>query len=62
MNVIDELEKIRCSFFGVSRKIKKGVVWISWRNMIASRDLGGLGVGSFREKILVYLQNGNDDF
>nr|GEX50686.1 RNA-directed DNA polymerase, eukaryota [Tanacetum cinerariifolium] len=52
VKVINELEKIRCRFFWGFKDDQKGVVWISWKNTIASRDLGGLGLGSFRAKNL----------
>ncbi|GKB38253.1 hypothetical protein Tco_0883195 [Tanacetum coccineum] len=52
VKVINELEKIRCRFFWGFKDDQKGIVWISWKNTIASRDLGGLGLGSFRAKNL----------
>ncbi|PWA77193.1 hypothetical protein CTI12_AA226660 [Artemisia annua] len=34
---------------------EKGMVWISWKKTIASRDMGGLGVGNLRAKNLSLL-------
>ncbi|PWA65580.1 hypothetical protein CTI12_AA332140 [Artemisia annua] len=31
------------------------MVWISWKNIMANRDFGGLGVGSIRSKNLSLL-------
>ncbi|GJW16498.1 hypothetical protein Tco_0020631 [Tanacetum coccineum] len=41
------METIRgCFFNGVDAKEKR-MTWVSWRNVLASKDKGGLGVSSF---------------
>ncbi|PWA54956.1 RNA-directed DNA polymerase, eukaryota, Reverse transcriptase zinc-binding domain protein [Artemisia annua] len=52
INVIDSLERMRSRFFWGFKEDEKGMVWISWKNTIASRDMGGLGFGSLRAKNL----------
>ncbi|GJX89544.1 putative RNA-directed DNA polymerase [Tanacetum coccineum] len=55
INVIDSLERIRNRFFWGFKEGEKGMVWISWKKAIASRDLGGLGISSLRAKNLSLL-------
>ncbi|GJT19888.1 RNA-directed DNA polymerase, eukaryota, partial [Tanacetum coccineum] len=47
LQVLNRMEAIRCRFFnGVDTKEKR-MTWVSWKNTLASKDKGGLGVLSF---------------
>nr|KAJ0187637.1 hypothetical protein LSAT_V11C900478780 [Lactuca sativa] len=46
IDVTEELEKIRRKFLWGGNEEKNKIHWVSWEKVIASKDLGGLGVGS----------------
>ncbi|GJY16384.1 hypothetical protein Tco_0386806, partial [Tanacetum coccineum] len=48
-------KRYRNKFFWGFKEGEKGMVWISWKRVIGSRDLGGLGISSLRAKNLSLL-------
>ncbi|KAJ9549144.1 hypothetical protein OSB04_021687 [Centaurea solstitialis] len=46
--VLDKLESIRRSFFYGGNEINKKITWISWKETLASKDQGGLEIGSLK--------------
>ncbi|KAL7591412.1 hypothetical protein Lser_V15G32700 [Lactuca serriola] len=48
IGVIETLEKIRRRFLWGGNENKQKIHWVSWEKIIASKDNGGLGIGSIR--------------
>ena len=46
--VLDKLESIRRNFFYGGDETKKKLAWISWKDTLAGKDQGGLGLGSLK--------------
>lgn len=44
--VLEELERIRMRFFWGADVGKKKMTWIAWKKTLASKEKGGLGIGS----------------
>ncbi|PWA46878.1 RNA-directed DNA polymerase, eukaryota, Reverse transcriptase zinc-binding domain protein [Artemisia annua] len=53
--VMDALERVRIRFFWGFKEGEKGLTWVKWKTVLASFDLGGLGVGSIKAKNLSLL-------
>lgn len=46
--MLEELEKLRRRFLWGDNDHKRKIHWVCWEKILASRDLGGLGVGSLK--------------
>ncbi|GJS86196.1 RNA-directed DNA polymerase, eukaryota, reverse transcriptase zinc-binding domain protein [Tanacetum coccineum] len=46
MSVLHRLESIRCQFFNGHDLNSKKTSWVKWKNVLASKEKGGLGVSS----------------
>lgn len=46
--VLNSLERLRSKFFWGVKEQEKKVSWIAWNDMIASKEAGGLGIGSLK--------------
>jgi len=49
MGVLESLEKIRRQFIWGGSDQKGGICWVTWEKITASKELGGLGLGSIRD-------------
>lgn len=47
--VIKKLEGLRRRFLWGGDLEKKGISWVSWKDVIAPKEIGGLGVGSIKD-------------
>ncbi|GKC54952.1 hypothetical protein Tco_1077697, partial [Tanacetum coccineum] len=52
IKIINALESIRARFFWGFKENSKGISWVKWNSILASRNVGGLGVGSLHAKNL----------
>ena len=58
VGVLKRLEAIRSKFFrGVDVDSRK-IAWFSWDKVIASKEVGGLGMSSFYAMIVPFFLNG----
>nr|GEX40764.1 RNA-directed DNA polymerase, eukaryota [Tanacetum cinerariifolium] len=46
MKVLHRMESIRCHFFNGAEIDDKKPIWVKWKNVLASKQIGGLGVSS----------------
>ncbi|GJY52683.1 RNA-directed DNA polymerase, eukaryota, reverse transcriptase zinc-binding domain protein [Tanacetum coccineum] len=54
--VIKELEQLRARFFWGCQSDKKKIAWVAWDKVLASKDIGGLRIGSLASFNLALLQ------
>lgn len=59
--VVDKTEKIRRKFLWGGNDEKKKIHWVSWDKVIASKEVGGLGVRSIRALNIRLIVNGGGD-
>ncbi|GJT18001.1 RNA-directed DNA polymerase, eukaryota, reverse transcriptase zinc-binding domain protein [Tanacetum coccineum] len=55
-SILKYLERLRATFFWGGSSESRNISWIKWPNVLASRDKGGLGVGSLKAFNLALLQ------
>lgn len=55
VGVIETLERIRREFLWGYDNNSKKINWVSWSNIISSKDNGGIGLGSLAEMNLALL-------
>lgn len=53
--VLEELERIRMRFFWGADAGRKKMVWIAWKKTLASKEKGGLGIGSLKAQNMALL-------
>lgn len=53
--VLEELERIRMRFFWGADVGKKKMTWIAWKKTLASKEKGGLGIGSLKGQNMALL-------
>lgn len=54
-NVIKKLEGLRRNFLWGGNAEKKSISWVKWRDVMAPKEIGGLGVGSIRDTNIALL-------
>ena len=46
--ILTKLESIRCKFFWGGSQNSKKIHWIAWKDILAKKECGGLGIGSLK--------------
>ncbi|KAJ9566035.1 hypothetical protein OSB04_002001 [Centaurea solstitialis] len=54
-NILKSLESTRSKFFWGRKDNEKKITWIAWSKIIASKERGGLGIGSLKAQNLALL-------